>query len=686
MRHLPTSLILAALLPCVPLYAQGPLPTTLEDFHAPGTQPNVLLSPIYASINCTGCHSGYDPDQEPYERWSASMKAQAGRDPIFHAAFAIANQDANGAGEYCLRCHAPGAWLDGRSTPPDGSALNNGLGDYDGVTCHLCHRMVDPFPAPENPDIDDRVLLYTPELPVTPNNAQFVIDPQDVRRGPFDLGPNFFFHDWRQSPYHQDSLLCATCHDLSNPTLSKQVDGSYQLNPVNQRAPSQNKFDLFPVERTFSEWTASQYARLPVDTRDSVHPAGRFGGNKTAVQTCQDCHMPDTTGQGCAPVFGSPVRNDLPLHNFTGSNNWVLLAVRALWPDSETGLTDSSVTKALQRTAEMHDRASDMHLSVDGNQLRVRIVNQTAHKLPTGYSEGRRAWINVRFYDALDNVVGESGAYDAATATLSTAGTKIYHGELGIDAQQAAATGRPVGPTMHFVLGNTWLLDNRIPPRGFTNAGFAAVQAAPVAATYAEEQYWDETVYTIPAGAVRATASMYHQTTTKEYIEFLRDTNTTNNAGQTAYSQWLLHGKSAPSLMDSASVQFAGQQALPPIEYGVAKVNSLGITPRLGASGAASASVAGFTLQLSGGIPGSQAIFRASGSSASVPFNGGTLYLGAGALTVGRVQIDGAGAGSYTIPTAGLGGQARNYQAFFRDAGSSFGYGMTNGLHVRFVN
>src|SRR4029078_5279716 len=159
---------------------------------------------------------------------------QATRDPVFHAAFAIANQDANGAGELCLRCHAPGAWLAGRSTPPDGVALDSTVGDFDGVTCHLCHRMVDPVFTPGvNPSIDERILNALPEVPITPSNGQYVIDPRDVRRGPFQLGPNFFFHEWLQSPFHLESLLCANCHDVSNPTLSKQPDGSYQLNANN---------------------------------------------------------------------------------------------------------------------------------------------------------------------------------------------------------------------------------------------------------------------------------------------------------------------------------------------------------------------------------------------------------------------------------------------------------------------
>jgi hypothetical protein len=236
------------------------------------------------------------------------------------------------------------------------------------------------------------------------------------------------------------------------------------------------------------------------------------------------------------------------------------------------------------------------------------------------------------------------------------------------------------------VLVNTWLKDNRIPPRGFTNSGFAAGQASPVGATYAEEQYWDESSYAIPPGAVRAEVLLRHQTTTKEYIEFLRDTNTTDNTGLVAYNQWVQHGRSAPSLLDAASVQLSTATALPPIDYGVGKTTSLGARPRLSGVGEARASGAGFALRVEGAIPNSQVVVKASSASASIAFNGGTLYLGAGQVVVGRAMLDATGAATLPLTLAGLGGQARNYQAFFRDAGATQAYGMTNGLHVRYAN
>lgn len=657
-----------------------PVGTTLADFEQPGSQPLSLQNPIVPSGSCSGCHSGYDVDEEPYTRWAASMMAQSGRDPIFYAALAIANQDAADSGEFCLRCHAPGAWLDGRSTPTDGSALDPQLGDLDGVTCNLCHRLVDPIANPGvNPPEDDAILAALAQVPPTPHNGQYIVDPQDRRRGPYDLGPSFFFHDWIQSPHHRESQLCGTCHDVSNPTLSKQIDGSYQLNATNAPHPTHVKAEEFPIERTFTEWTLSQYAQAPVEH------FGRFGGNKPYVQSCQDCHMPKTEGVGCQPVLGSPVRNDLPLHDFNGVNSWVLNSVRANYPDLETGLTTASVHAAQQRTIAMQQKALDLETWVDAGQLRVRIVNQTGHKLPTGYSEGRRMWINVQFFDAGNQLVAERGNYDYASATLTMGDTKVYEADLGIDAQQALATGKPAGSSFHFVLNNTVLKDNRVPPRGFTNAAFALGQSEPIAASYADEQYWDDTLYAIPGTAVSAVVNVFHQTTTKEYIEFLRNENTTNGAGQFAYDEWVAHGKSAPVLKQSEVISLVASSCPPPIQYGLAKKLSNGRRPGLSWTGTPSVSGPGFRLVVRNGLPRSFGIVQWSSAMHSVPFKGGTLLIAPPLTTLASFQLDDTGQQLVTVPLSpSLVGVARNFQAFFRDRAAPEKYGITNAVHVDF--
>jgi len=519
--------------------------TTANDFYVGGTQPGQVSQALMSAISCSNCHAYYDEEHEPYSAWSASMMAQAGRDPIFHACLAIANQDASFAGNFCLRCHNPAAHLNGYNDPTGADIPLNGV-EAQGVSCSVCHRMVDPVHTPGvDPAEDLAVLAGVVDVPPNPHNGGLIIDPQDRRRGPYRL--TFNPHQWLESPFHRDSALCASCHDVSNPAFSKQPDGTYALNSLDTAHPTGNKFEEFPVERTYSEWSKSAFAQAPIDM------GGRFGGNNPLVSTCQDCHMPKGTGTGCDPVFGTPVRTDLPKHQFNGANTWVLRAVRSLYDDSITDTTELTAEASIQRAIAMLQAASDVELSTAGNQLTVRIINQTGHKLPTGYTEGRKMWINVRFFDASGSLVAERGAYNTTTAELHGEDTKVYEGILGMDAAVAAAANRPAGPGFHFALNNVWFLDNRIPPRGFNNAEFASVQAAPVNYTYADGQYWDDTTYTAPEGAVRADVRVYHQVTTKEYIEFLRDQNTTNDKGQIAYDQWVLHGKSEPTLMDFAS-------------------------------------------------------------------------------------------------------------------------------------
>ncbi len=549
--------------------AQAQVATNLDNFFLQGTQPDTYgeFTPIISSQDCRGCHEVYNPfgNQEYpiYSRWEASMKANAARDPIWLAALAIANQDAPFSGDLCIRCHSPGGWLGGRSVPTDGSALRADLGDFDGVNCNFCHRMVDPVSRPGvNPPEDDPIrtgLAAVGLLPTSPGSGNYVVDPVDVRRGPYPFvqgGPNpppnvpLNFHGVPilHSPFHRTAELCATCHDVSNPAMTRQPDGSYVLNPTGVEHATQDKYDMFPIERTYSEWANSTYASVGVQAN------GVFGGaHPTGImRICQDCHMPDgdTYGSGFdfSPFFP---RQDVPSHDFNGGNAWVQDMLYNLYPFT---LTYDYLTDSKARARYMLQNASTLEVTDEGCSINVRIVNETGHKLPTGYPEGRRMWINVEFLDGAMQPVAERGTYDVGTADLTTPDTKVYEAELGLDEAVAAATGKPVGPSFHFVLNNKIYKDNRIPPRGFTNAAFAAVQAEPVAATYADGQYWDDTMFRVPPGAASAVVSVYYQTSSKEYITFLRDENRTNDAGDELYAQWEITGKSPPVLMRQQSV------------------------------------------------------------------------------------------------------------------------------------
>jgi len=527
------------------------LQTTVNDFRMPGTQAGGLSVPMVTAVNCSNCHAYYaeglgEPkDNEPFSMWSASMMGQSGRDPIFWAALHIANADAAHAGEYCMRCHVPQGWLAGRSSDPTGASLTDV--DREGVACSVCHRLVNPeYQAGQSPAADVPILAALQaagRMPVNPHTAQYIIDPNGLRRGPYELTAQHA-HTAVQSPFHRKSELCATCHDISNPLFAKQPDGTYAMTPLNEEAPSHDKHDQFPVERTYSEWLNSSFAQGPIDM------GGRFGGNNPLVSSCQDCHMPSTQGHGCDPSFGALERSDLPRHYFAGANTWVLKAIRAIYPDYETELTEASVDAAIARAEEMLDAASDLEVTIANNLLTARIVNQSGHKLPTGYTEGRRMWLNVRFYNENGEPISEYGAYDYATGDLDVGSTKVYEAKAGITPSTSALTGKPVGESFHFALNSQWLFDNRIPPRGFTNAAFNAAGAGYYGYSYPDGQYWDDTVFEIPPTAQYVEVSVLHQTTTREYIEFLRDAVPGNTAGIVSYNLWQQFGREKLALMD----------------------------------------------------------------------------------------------------------------------------------------
>lgn len=549
------------------VFATQPVQTRKTNFFNAGTQPNQVTQPLIDPLTCSFCHGGYDEEEEQWYRWNHSLMGQSGRDPVFYAALAIAEQDASYVAELCMRCHTPNAWLqnkvkftDDPQDPDFGKLRPLASADLIGVSCSVCHRMVDPVYQPGVSPVDDLAILsgLSTGVPINPHNANYIIDPEDRRRGPFNLDADWVttngwpgFHEYRQSPFHLSSRMCATCHDVSSVHFRwDNTQQSYRLLNQNEQ-PAANKYESFPEQRTFSEWAASLFGQGPVNLN------GRFGGNHLAVSSCQDCHMPAVTGQGCA--VDPPVRNNLPQHNFNGANTWVLRAINHLYPTSDTNMDQQGIDQAIARTTAFLQAASDMELTAQGGVLKVRVINFSGHKLPTGYNEGRRMWINVKFKNAAGQTIAERGAYDFATAVLNEGDTKVYEGKIGPDATVAAAVGTTAGPTFRLAISNKWYKDNRIPPMGYNRAAFEAVQAGHVPPNlYQDGQYWDDTYFFAPSGARSAEVRVYYQTTTKEYIEFLRDANTdpnpATNEGQIAYNMWTMFGKSEPVVMDNGTI------------------------------------------------------------------------------------------------------------------------------------
>lgn len=518
---------------------------TMRDFHVRGTQVGMVQpQAIQHSTACTMCHANFSEDYSaPGDTWSGSKMAHAGRNPLFFAQMALANQDVANVGYFCIRCHVPNAIVTGNALVPDGSTLNSH--DADGVSCNFCHSMVDPVYRPGISPAEDEAILagLGDDLPLFYSNAQFVLDPSGTRRGPRNDAD--MMHPVIHSAFHKSANMCGTCHEVGNVAVTRQVNGTYRYNAIDEPSPVENPHAQFPLERTFSEWSLSSFAQGGVDM------GGRFGGvGGDVVSTCQDCHMPKTEGAACA--FTEP-RSDLRRHDFAGAGVQTLDIIAA-FTAGDPEVDQAAIARGRAAALSMLERAATLEAVQQWNVLAVRVINESGHKLPTGHIEGQRVWVRVKFRDASGAIVGESGHYDAETAELDEVGTRIYEMHVGLSADAAAATGLPAGPTTKMALADTIVKDTRIPPRGFNNAAFEAAGAPAVGALYVDGQHWDDVEYVIPASAVSAEVELLYQQTPKHYIEILRDGNTTNAWGQTLYDLWEQTGKGAPVRMAVAQV------------------------------------------------------------------------------------------------------------------------------------
>lgn len=523
---------------------------TMEDFHLSGTQVGEV-SPhvIKTSDACIECHGPssrrtHIEGEDATWSWQGSLMSHAARDPLFFAQLTTANQDVGNVGYYCLRCHAPMSFVSGHANDPSGRSLNDY--DFDGVSCHFCHSMVDPdYKDGISPPEDRAILDGLVSVPEFYANAMFVLDPQGRRRGPReDAQP---MHEFLPSPFHRSSNFCGTCHDVGNVAVSRQPDGSYRYNSIGEPTPDEDPWAQFPLERTFTEWKLSEFAD------GGVNMQGRFGGpGATVIETCQDCHMPRYPGR--ASRFG-PWRPDVAQHHFAGSATWVLDII-AIYYRNDPIVNKQALAEAKSRSISMLQRAATLQVAREGDGLGVRVINETGHKLPTGHIEGRRVFLNVQFFNAAGRLIHEYGHYDPLTAHLDEASTRVYEMRVGLSAEAARITGLPPGVTTHMALADTIEFDNRIPPRGFTNARFEEGGAPVVGAAYADGQHWDDVSFPVPPKAAGAKVTLYYQTVTRHYIDVLREGNHTDHWGDTLYELWKQTGKGPPIEMAVETVRF----------------------------------------------------------------------------------------------------------------------------------
>lgn len=282
--------------------------------------------------------------------------------------------------------------------------------------------------------------IRTPERfgPLTWNDHTTTLDPyvSDV----FDI--NFFYqqgdfsgkHDGYYNVFFERAEMCAACHDVTNPLTIK--------NPLGEWVGG------FPIERTYTEWRTSRYADRPGNPnfdpdfkRDCLtcHMQQSFEQPGTA-QTLYDDQgnpVPPATGEACK---SGPVRPVFFTHHFVGGNAYVTrllgadltsqgdsapypeLSVFSHTSADKTSRYSRAVYENVTNTGppthharmawERLQHALDLELVAPattdaGTQaaLTVTIANSgTGHNFPSGFPEGRNAWIAVRAFDLATDV------------------------------------------------------------------------------------------------------------------------------------------------------------------------------------------------------------------------------------------------------------------------------------------
>lgn len=460
--------------------------------------------------------------------------------------------------------------------------------------------------------------------------------PADVPRAEDNVTPDFMAqslsleHPTFKSDFITSSEFCGSCHDLTVPLGSGM-----------------------PEQRTYSEWAFSDY------------------GDETSgdFERCQDCHMPkmlheysddNTATLNPDPVlagffpYGKDRSGDggTAFHKLAGANRDLPEAMKLLYPEVDleiigapTGrdtrifpgmMSDRTTTwERASRNAENMVRNSlsvgiesaPVEVSPGTYEVQLRVTNNTGHKVPSGYPDGRRAFVTMRVNNG-ETTVYESGVYDQETADLTAgSGTDTFSratsnlidatdgtNELMVYEKVTGAVGSTPGEYVESpaLLNDTIIFDNRIPPKGWDavkyeesgmhfrtySEGGGGVVPVDDPDRFGPGENWDLITYrfnapTGLAGDLSVEADVQMQTHSRQFVEFLKDHQPVDsprpegppskysanypleptylsdniglegmtdlageplpdNWGGIAYASWLLTGKGAPQLMDTA--------------------------------------------------------------------------------------------------------------------------------------
>lgn len=471
------------------------------------------------SGNCADCHNGLS-DRDGHDvsiesEWAATMMAHSARNPLWQAKYAAEiyrspglEHEINGT---CTRCHAPMAHVEASANNDAIELFGDGFSDpanpyhdaaMEGVGCTLCHQIAasPTLGTPEGASggFEIRDQANPSDRPAYGPYAQPRVNPMRRESG---FTP-------RVSSHISESALCATCHNLVTPVL----DSNGELMPGVG----------FHEQAVYTEWEHSAFA-----------------DGAAEAESCQACHMARADGVRIANrPRNLPARNGFARHGFYGGNTLMLDILNANREALDVGQVDFEAaieaTRATLRSAA-EVSIEDAQVSGDALLVRVRVTNNTGHKLPTSYPS-RRAYLQLRVTDETGAVVFESGRTNPDGSIVGVdsdfGGNYEPHYSGEITRPDQVQVYEPVladldGQQTHTLLrAADYLKDNRIPPRGFDK--WAVPEAVAVTGeALADPDFGDGSdlvTYRIDLaganGAVAVSAELRYQTLS---FGFLRD-------------------------------------------------------------------------------------------------------------------------------------------------------------------
>lgn len=411
---------------------------------------------------------------------------------------------------------------------------------------------------------------------VESSGGQFFFSSEvNQKRAPF-IDANAKSHSFDYSRFHRSKYYCATCHDVSNPALANL--GHETEHPLPSETQSAHSY--FHIERTFSEFMLSAYGQPGGAFGSGAYAPELFttADPDNRIHRCQDCHMPFSVAKAAnkkdavlRPTESTDhPKSGMPVHDLAGGNIWIPTLLASSVPGSPNydafnegvlnqgpaaltldflqgqPLDPATLLAAADRARDnLHAAASIQQMNYDPvtGLLQFRIVNHTGHKLLSGFPEGRRMIVQIEV-EQDERTLLMINPYDETAATLKGLSTAYSPSSPPLAANEAYIDNlvyevHPGSPdltgeheTFHMVLSTGRYKDNRIPPLGFQAAGAAARISLPVyhglddpdlftAAEYAGG--YDDVAVMVPRCADHISIELVYQTTSREFVEFLRD-------------------------------------------------------------------------------------------------------------------------------------------------------------------